>query len=158
MNQQPELRNLLHNPAEEILAVFKLIQKMYRDQLCEKAKQYGFTGPQMGVLAALHKKPFSNLNEVSEFLGLSKSTVSGIVDRLVAQGAVVREIPADNRRIVRLSLSEEFRNNNILAELKNKYMSEALQQASDDQLEKIIIGLDTLHQLLQKNLTGKQSE
>ena len=157
MNHLPE-PPLWNNPAEAVLAIFKDIQKMYRDQLCEKARQYGFTGPQMGLLMALHKKPFSNLSEVSEFMGLSKSTVSGIVDRLVIQGAVTREIPEDNRRIVRLSISAEFRKNNIMADLKNKYISEALQDASPEQLEEIISGLDILRQLMQKNLPNKQPE
>lgn len=42
-------------------------------------------------------------------MNLTKSTVSGIVDRLEKQGVVIREIPKDNRRIVKLSISEDFK-------------------------------------------------
>ncbi|ATW27779.1 MarR family winged helix-turn-helix transcriptional regulator [Candidatus Formimonas warabiya] len=150
MNPTPEPGPLWSNPAERVLVLFKGIQKMYKDQIFEKSRQYGFTGPQLGVLIGLHHKPFATLSEISQILGLSKSTVSGIVDRLVCQGAVVREIPEDNRRIVRLSLSEEFRKNNVLAELKSKYISDALKGASQDDLEKIITGLDILHKLMKE--------
>jgi DNA-binding MarR family transcriptional regulator len=54
----------------------------------------------------LHRKPIS-LNELSERLYLDKSTVSRTVDSLVRKGAVNREVPAQNRRKVTLSLTEK---------------------------------------------------
>ncbi|MEL7567572.1 MAG: MarR family winged helix-turn-helix transcriptional regulator [Dehalobacterium sp.] len=158
MNQTPEPNQLWTNPAERVLVLFKSIQKLYKEHLFEQSRQHGFTGPQMGLLVALHKKPESTLKDVSEFLGLSKSTVSGIVDRLVAQGAVVREIPEENRRTVRLSLSEEYCKNDVLMELKNKFIHNVLKDASDEELEKILTGLDILHQLMQKSAPNKTSE
>lgn len=158
MNQMPESNQLWSNPAERVLTIFKSIQKLYKEHLFEQSRKHGFTGPQLGLLVALHKKPESTLKEVSEFLGLSKSTVSGIVDRLVAQGAVVREIPEENRRTVRLSLSEEYRKNNVLMELKNSFISDVLKDASDEELDKIFIGLDILHHLMQKSAPNKPSE
>ncbi|EGW38587.1 marR family protein [Desulfosporosinus sp. OT] len=119
--------------------------------MCEKSRQYGFTGPQIGLIYGLHKNPFSTLNELSDYLGLSKSTVSGIVDRLVGQGVIIREIPENNRRIVRLSLSPEFEKNNVLKELMNKYFADILKEASEEDIEKIISGLEILYTLINKN-------
>ena len=68
--------------------------------------------------------------------------------RLVGQGVVTREIPEDNRRIVRLSLSPEFKKNNVLKELTNKYIIESLKDASEEDLDKIIIGLEILYRLI----------
>ncbi|ODA39895.1 Transcriptional regulator, MarR family [Desulfosporosinus sp. BG] len=119
--------------------------------MCEKSRQYGFTGPQIGLIHGLHKNPFSTLNELSDYLGLSKSTVSGIVDRLVGQGVIIREIPENNRRIVRLSLSPEFETNNVLKELMNKYFADILKEASEEDIEKIISGLEILYTLINKN-------
>lgn len=150
MNRTPESNQLWSSPGERVLMLFKSIQKLYKEHLFEQSRQHGFTGPQLGLLVALRQKPEATLKEVSDFLGLSKSTVSGIVDRLVAQGVVVREIPEENRRTVRLSLTEEFRKNDVLMELKNKFISDVLKDASDEELEKIIIGLDILHRLMQK--------
>lgn len=124
------MQDLWSNPSERVVYLFKAVHKIYRDQIYEKSRQYGFTGPQIGLIIGLYKNPYITLKEMSECLGLSKSTVSGMVDRLVGQGVVTREIPEDNRRIVRLSLSPEFKKNNILKELTNKYIIESLKDAA----------------------------
>lgn len=158
MNQKPELQSLWSERAEKVMTLFKSIQKMYREQFFEKTKQFGFTGPQLGIIFGLHAKPFITLNEMSEHMGLSKSTVSGIVDRLVSQGVVKREIPEDNRRIVRLSLSQDFLNNNDLICLKNNYIFDIVKVASQEDMEIIIAGLDKLNTLMKENnLINKQN-
>lgn len=124
------MQDLWSNPSERVVYLFKAVHKIYRDQIYEKSRQYGFTGPQIGLIIGLYKNPYITLKEMSECLGLSKSTVSGMVDRLVGQGVVTREIPEDNRRIVRLLLSPEFKKNNILKELTNKYIIESLKDAA----------------------------
>jgi len=148
MNQKSELQDLWSNPSERVVYLFKAVNKVYRDQIYEKSRQYGFTGPQIGLIIGLHKKPYVTLKEMSERLGLSKSTVSGIVDRLVGQGVVIREIPEDNRRTVRLSLSPDFEKNNVLKELTNKYINDSLIEASKEDLDKIITGLEILYRLI----------
>ncbi|WP_088228862.1 MarR family transcriptional regulator [Desulfosporosinus sp. FKB] len=154
MNQKQESQQLWSNPpespSERIVFLFKAVQKIYRDQIFEKSQQYGFTGPQLGLIFGLSKHPYSTLNELSDCIGLSKSTVSGIVNRLVGQGVVIREIPENNRRIVRLSLSPEFEKNNVIKELFNNYISDSLKGASEEELEKIIGGLEVLYNLLTK--------
>lgn len=147
MNQKSKLQDLWSNPSERIVYLFKSIQKVYKDQLFEKSKQYGFTGPQIGLIIGLHKNPYITLKEISECLGLSKSTVSGIVDRLVEKGVVIREIPENNRRIVRLSLSPDFPKFNVF-ELANKYINDTLKDASEEDLGKIITGLEILYRLI----------
>ncbi len=131
MNQKPDLQDLWSNPSERVVFLFKSIQKIYREHIFEKSRQYGFTGPQIGLIIGLYKNPYRTLNEISECLGLSKSTVSGIVDRLVGQGVVIREIPENNRRVVRLSLSPEFQKNNVLQELINQYITDVIKGASE---------------------------
>jgi len=148
MNQKPELQDLWSNPSEKVVYLFKAVHKMYRDQIYEKSRQYGFTGPQIGLIIGLSKNPYITLKEMSECLGLSKSTVSGMVDRLVGQGVVIREIPEDNRRIVRLSLDPDFQKNNVLKELASKYINDSLKDASEEDLNKIITGLEILYRLI----------
>jgi len=148
MNQKPELQDLWSNPSERVVYLFKAVHKIYRDQIYEKSRQYGFTGPQIGLIIGLSKNPNITLKEMSECLGLSKSTVSGMVDRLVGQGVVIREIPEDNRRTVRLSLAPDFQKNNVLKELANKYINDSLKNASEEDFNKIITGLEILYELL----------
>lgn len=151
MNQKQDLQDLLSNPSnsyERVLFLFKSIHKIYKDHLYVKSRQHGFTGPQIELIMGLYKHPFLTLNEMSECLGLSKGTVSGIVDRLVGKGVVIREIPKNNRRIVQLSLSPEFLKNNILKELNDKFMTDTFKDASEEDIEKMISGLEILHKLL----------
>jgi len=148
MNQKPELQDLWSNPSERVVYLFKAVHKIYRDQIYEKSRQYGFTGPQIGLIIGLSKNSNITLKEMSECLGLSKSTVSGMVDRLVGQGVVIREIPEDNRRTVRLSLAPDFQKNNVLKELANKYINDSLKNASEEDFNKIITGLEILYELL----------
>lgn len=148
MNQKRGLQDLSSNPSERVVYLFKAVHKIYRDQVYEKSRQYGFTGPQIGLIIGLSKNPYITLKEMSECLGLSKSTVSGMVDRLVSQGVVLREIPEENRRIVRLSLSPDFQKNNVLKELANKYINDSLKEASTEDLDKIITGLEILYRLI----------
>ncbi|HWQ88580.1 MAG TPA: helix-turn-helix domain-containing protein, partial [Desulfitobacteriaceae bacterium] len=122
MNRKPELQDSWNNPSEKVIFLFKSVQKMYKDLIFEKSRQYGFTGPQIGLIMGLFRNPYLTLNEASKWLGLSKSTVSGIVDRLVAQGVVLREIPESNRRIIRLSLAPEFLKSNVIKDFKDKFI------------------------------------
>lgn len=151
MSPKPESQHLWSNPSERIILLFKSVQKILRDQVFEKSRQFGFTGPQIILILALSKKPYSTLNELSKCMGLSKSTVSGIVNRLVGRGVIIREIPENNRRIVRLSLSPEFEKNNVIKELMEKYIMDTLKDADEKDLEKIISGLETLCNLLSQS-------
>lgn len=150
MDQMSESSNSWNDPAEKVVFLFRAIHKIYRDQLYQKSRQYGFTGPQISLIIGLHKYPFSTLNDISECIGLSKSTVSGIVERLVKQGVVVRAVPEDNRRIVQLSLSPEFQKNNILIEFMDKFITGIFKDVSIEDLEKISVGLETLYSLVKK--------
>lgn len=103
---------LVQKQADEIIEIFKSIRKSIGCRFEKSAKKYGFTAPQLGVIFHLHVMPSITLDALSKHMLLTKSTVSGIVDRLEKQGVVTREIPKDNRRIVKLSISEEFKKNN----------------------------------------------
>lgn len=148
MNQKLESGQSSIDNAERIIELFRSIHKAFKDQMIEKSKKYGLTGPQLGLVFALKKCPNITLNELSEHLGLSKSTVSGIVDRLVAQGVVIREIPSDNRRIVKLSLSPEFMKNHDLIDLKKKYVTETIKSADQKDIDDIILGLEKMYKLI----------
>lgn len=147
MNQKQDLHSA-SDPGERIIVLFRAIHKIYREHIFEKSRQYGLTGPQLGTIFVLCKNPFITLNQLSEQLGLTKSTVSGIIDRLVAQGIVIREIPEDNRRIVKLSLSPDFSKNNDLIDIKNRFVEDIIKDASPEDIEKIITGLERLHALM----------
>lgn len=156
MNQQEESlspnNELVQEQADEILAIFKNIKKSLSCKYEKIAKEYGFTAPQLGVIFHLYMMPSITLNELSDHMSLTKSTVSGIVDRLAKQGVVNREIPKDNRRIVKLSISEEFKKNNDIFAIKKRFFDEfilnSIKEMESEEVEKIIYGLRQLSVLL----------
>jgi DNA-binding MarR family transcriptional regulator len=69
-------------------------------------KEFGSTLPRFDVLAALYREPDGMaMSDLSRFLLVSNGNVTGIVERLVADGLVVRSKRDGDRRasIVRLT-------------------------------------------------------
>ncbi len=74
-----------------------------------KVAEYDLTAPQFGVLEALlHLGPLS-LGELAEKLLVTGGNVTYVMDRLEAQGLVVRERSGDDRRVVRAHLTSKGR-------------------------------------------------
>lgn len=159
MNPLEELscsnNELAPKQADEIIDIFKDIKKSLSCKFKKSAKQFGFTPPQLSVIFHLYEVPSITLNELSDHMGLTKSTVSGIVDRLSNQGVVIREIPKDNRRIVKLSISDEFKKNNDINSIKKNFISDlisdSIQNMDPVEVEKIIYGLRQFSLLLSKD-------
>ncbi|OOM81496.1 MarR family protein [Clostridium puniceum] len=159
MNSRKDLPSvndeLTQKQADEIIDIFKNIRKAISFKSEKSAKKYGFTAPQLGVIFHLYMMPSITLNNLSEHMVLTKSTVSGIVDRLEKQGVVKREIPKNNRRIVKLSLSEEFKKNNDVCKMKKEFITgfiaEAIKNTDSDEIKNMIDGLRQLSILLNEN-------
>lgn len=129
---------------EKIVELFRSIQRKMREVASQKFKAYGFTLPQLSLVFILRETPNIMLHELTKKMGLSQSTVSSIVDRLVAQGVVVREIPRENRRSVRLFLAPEFvEKNRSILDCKNKFLDDVFnfQGLSAEDADVIIAGL-----------------
>jgi DNA-binding MarR family transcriptional regulator len=143
---------------EKILDLYQTLKKEFSEHLHEKSKQYGFTGPQLLLMFAICQNPGINLRDLSECLELSKSNVSSIVDRLVRQGKVTREIPEESRRSVKLYLSPDFLNKYNPMELRTQYMSGIIGDASVEELNLVIDGLEKFHELIKKSTTKTSNE
>src|SRR5262249_45074056 len=64
----------------------------------EAASRVGVTATQLNVLKLLEEIGELSLSELSKRLAAQNSTVTGIVDRMVQAGLVLREQSADDRR------------------------------------------------------------
>src|SRR5215207_7156827 len=69
-------------------------------------ERYRVTVPQLRVLYFLRRHPGATTGELARHLGITVSTVSGLVIKLVDRGLVVRGTLADDRRQAPLRLSE----------------------------------------------------
>jgi DNA-binding MarR family transcriptional regulator len=90
-----------------LLRASRLIEGVARERL--KA-QFNATLPRFDVMAALYRKPDGMLmSEISRFLMVSNGNVTGIVDRLVGDGLVVRSQRNGDRRTSFISLTRKGR-------------------------------------------------
>ncbi len=70
-------------------------------------EERGLTLPQLRVLFLIRRHPGITTNEVASSLGITMSTVSGLVDKLVRAGLVERGRHPEDRRVVPLRLTPE---------------------------------------------------
>ncbi|RVT91475.1 MarR family transcriptional regulator [Rhodovarius crocodyli] len=72
--------------------------------------QFNTTLPRFDLLAALDRAPEGlTLGEVSARMMVTNGNVTGLATRLEAEGLVVRRVDPNDRRAVRLTLTEEGR-------------------------------------------------
>ncbi len=90
-----------------LLRASRLIEGVTRERL--KA-QFNATLPRFDVMAALYRTPDGMLmSEISRFLMVSNGNVTGIVDRLVSDGLVVRSQRDGDRRTSFINLTRKGR-------------------------------------------------
>lgn len=93
-----------------LLKISRGIESELRENL---RKEFGSTLPRFDVMAALNRnKDGMKMSAISGELMVSNGNVTGIVDRLVAEGFVIREPVPGDRRALRVRLTkrgqEEF--------------------------------------------------
>jgi DNA-binding MarR family transcriptional regulator len=67
----------------------------------------GITATQLGVLFILERRPGAPPREVSEALGINKSAITGLIDRMEAAKLVRRHPSDDDGRVVHLHATPE---------------------------------------------------
>jgi MarR family transcriptional regulator, organic hydroperoxide resistance regulator len=60
----------------------------------------------IGVLLALYRADGQTISELGETVSLEKSTMTGLIDRMVRAGLVNREADPADRRVLRVWLTE----------------------------------------------------
>ncbi|MGC8737954.1 MAG: MarR family winged helix-turn-helix transcriptional regulator [Candidatus Hydrogenedens sp.] len=100
--------------AYEILKTIQMIQKWIHSRFhcCSPEKEklkfeHNLTMPQFHMLMTIKNFEPLNLKELSEYLNVSPSAASLMLDRLVELGLVVREQSSEDRREIQIRLSPE---------------------------------------------------
>lgn len=90
-----------------LLRASRQIEKVTRERL---KSQFNATLPRFDVMSALYRRPNGMLmSEISRFLMVSNGNVTGIVDRLVADGLVARSQRDGDRRTSFVRLTRKGR-------------------------------------------------
>jgi DNA-binding MarR family transcriptional regulator len=103
-------------------------------------------------MQALVKGKATTMKELVKTIGLSQSTMSGIVDRLVERGLVLRKKNPKDKRAVVLAPSKEVQTfiRDRMQHLVLSPLLEALGKGSESDHAKIFEGLKTLENLLSR--------
>jgi DNA-binding MarR family transcriptional regulator len=102
MDHRLELRLWLR-----LLATSSLIEAEVRQRL---RARFGTTLPRFDLLAQLERvEDGLLLGELSRRMMVSNGNVTGLVERLAEAGLIERSVPADDRRAVRVRLTEQGR-------------------------------------------------
>ncbi|EIT83651.1 transcriptional regulator, TrmB [Fictibacillus macauensis ZFHKF-1] len=96
--------DLLQN---ELLNSFLQINKALYALVKEDADRAGLTVVQLKTLYKINQVPAIGLRELAESQKLTNSTMSGVVDRLVAGGLLLRHTSSADRRAITLKLTDE---------------------------------------------------
>ncbi|MEO0361721.1 MAG: MarR family transcriptional regulator [Pseudomonadota bacterium] len=87
-----------------LLKATRAVEGRVRERLRD---EHGSTLPRFDVMAALHREPAGlRMSALSSELRVSNGNVTGIVDRLVAEGAVERRAVEGDRRAMVVRLTE----------------------------------------------------
>lgn len=132
-----------------VIKALKEVLNLIHKSINEQFKELNITGPQGMVIGILIRHGKMKISDLSSELGLSNSTVSGIIDRLEKQGIVERTRSEDDRRVVYVKVADEFKAKGMkrfcaIEERINHIMS----KASSQQIEVILKGINELKKLL----------
>lgn len=138
----------------EITKSLMKTNKLYFAIMARELSKHGITIPQAFVIGEICMKP-KTIGELSKALDLSNSTVSGIIDRLERNNIVVRDRDEKDRRVVRVSLSQDIQ------ELGKKYpvlkedyfttlFSSLCNETTSEQLDHLYSSLQLVQDFLQQ--------
>lgn len=137
--------------AEEVAANVHALRRLLLRSFEPDIAKGGVTVPQMNAFEELAGEDGLSLKELSGRMGLSHSTVSGIIDRLQRKGFVRRTLDSEVRRYSRIFLSEEVKDY-VRVEVPSRRLGpipKALELASAGEREQILAGVGTLRRLLE---------
>ncbi len=88
-----------------VLSLMRAGHCRLRDRLERKLAGSELTPAQFELLVLVRQDPEANQGELAEALSINRATIVGWVDRLVADGLLIRSISAADRRVRKLRLT-----------------------------------------------------
>ena len=137
--------------AVKVVQVMKKVMTTIKQRMGNHFKEMNLTGPQGMLMGTLAHHGEMKISELSEKLGLSNSTVSGILDRLESQGLVERTRSKEDRRVVYIKVTDEFRKHSQKHfEEINKLIEQMMDKATPEELDIILEGMNTLEKVMDR--------
>ncbi|HOA71099.1 MAG: MarR family transcriptional regulator [Bacillota bacterium] len=122
-----------------------IIKKRGRDILSD----FDITTPQFLALVVLKDRPGITMGELCERLYLACSTATDLIDRMEKNGYLERNRDPDDRRVIRLSITEKGQN--IIDQVINarrRYVDSILKQLTQEEIDQLAQALEKLDALM----------
>jgi DNA-binding MarR family transcriptional regulator len=130
--------------ARELLEVVPTVMRAIRSQMRSRGS-LDLTVPQFRALAFVNRNKGSSLCEVADHVGLTSPSASTLVDGLIERGMMTREEHPDDRRRIRLAVTEP---GEAILEASTRgtmtYLAKKLSGVSADDREIIVKAMETL--------------
>lgn len=142
---------LMENNGYRISMLIRQVDLKINQHINNEVKKIGFTVPQVALIKVLSRNEKMKLGDLSEEMNLANSTISGIVDRLEANGMVERIRCSEDKRVVYVALSKKGKA--FAAQFRgiiNEYFEGMFQGVSKEKIDVILKGLETLVKVIDK--------
>lgn len=135
-----------------LLSTTKLISQEIRRRL---RTEFGATLPQFDLLAQLDREPDGlRLGEISKRTMVTNGNITGLVERLEADGLVTRETPGDDRRVTVARLTDAGRRTFAeMAAVHERWVREIMADVDHDTLSVLALDIDRLHKSVRNHLS-----
>ncbi len=112
----------------------------------------GVTISQCHAIVEIGRSGEVSLNELAELLALDKSTMSRTINNLVEDGLVIRELDPEDRRYVKIKLTDKgikiFKN---IEESMDRYYKAIFNSVPEEKREQVLDSLKLLIEAVNKN-------
>lgn len=137
--------------AVKVVHLMKKVMSTIKQRMGNHFREMKLTGPQGMLMGTLAQHGEMKVSDLSEKLGLTNSTASGILDRLENAGMVERTRSKEDRRVVYIKVTDEFRKHSQKHfEEINKLIEDMMNKATPEELDIIIEGMDTLEKVINR--------
>lgn len=137
---------------EKIEILFSKVMRTMHSHSPRKPLLHNITFAQMRIMWILAAQGELSMSQIAEITGVSRATISSIVDRLVKSKFVSRIADEKDRRITRLCLignGKKFIQTQ--KRLRKKRVIQLLGNLSSDEQKKLVIHLEELNKLIGKS-------
>lgn len=138
--------------SQSMLTLFKEVKGLIDKGLKNKLHYGDFTIPQTMIIYNLAHEGKMKISELSEKMGLTNSTISGIIDRLEDQKIVTRQRCTVDRRVVYVDLTPEHRKKtNEISEDLDRYFEDIISEIPPEQIKNIMESLNILKETFSRH-------
>lgn len=133
-----------HECARDILDVTPVVIQAIRFEM-RSQRLSDLTVPQFRTLSYINRNPGASLSAAAEFIGLTLSSMSILVNGLVDRGLVEREISSQDRRRIHLTLTATGQaNHNAVLQGTEARLAAMVQHLSEAELGTVVQAMELL--------------